>query len=46
MAATQMPFLDSFCLLSLTVIPIVQVWQSDAEALSCFNEMVGYRLNK
>jgi hypothetical protein len=25
-AATQIPFLDGFCTLSLAIIPIVQVW--------------------
>jgi hypothetical protein len=32
-AATQIPFLDSFCTLSLKIIPIVQVWQSDNPSL-------------
>jgi hypothetical protein len=30
-SVTQIPFLDSVCTLSLTIIPIVQVWQLDSE---------------
>jgi hypothetical protein len=45
-AATQIPFLDSFCTLSLTIIPIVQVWQSNSQFLCWFNDIVGHKISK
>jgi hypothetical protein len=44
-AATQIPFLESFCTLSLTIIPIVQVWQSDIESLSWLTDIVGHKIS-
>lgn len=45
-AATQIPFLDSFCALSLKIVPIVQVWQSDSECRSSLNAIVGHKVSE
>jgi hypothetical protein len=45
-AATQIPFLDSFCTLSLTIIPMVQVGQSESESLSCLNDIEGLEVSQ
>jgi hypothetical protein len=44
-AATQIPFLESFCTLSLTIIPVVQVWQLDSESLSWLTDIVDHKIS-
>jgi hypothetical protein len=44
--ATQIPFLDSVCTLSLTIIPMVQVGQSESESMSYFNDIAGLEVSK